>query len=77
MTTQTTDYDTPAVYLPRLIAWADQRSEHYAECAEQQRQLGFQGNAASYEDLAAEWTQIAGRAKTMLMARAMGLWMPQ
>lgn len=67
MTTQTTDYDAPAVWAPRLIAWAEKGLDHYEAAANVQRERGHQGIAADYLALAAQWQRIADRARVRLV----------
>lgn len=66
MTTQT-EYDAPAIWAPRLIAWAEQGRDHYEAAANVQRERGHHGNAADYMALAASWQVIADRARVRLV----------
>lgn len=67
MTTLTID-DQPAVWAPRLIDWATQAVDHYTATAEAQRRHGQMANAADYLVIAAEYRQIADRARVRLVA---------
>ena len=67
MIDQTTDYDAPSVYLPRLIEWADQAEARFIKQACGQVRLGFASNAEAYTGLAGEYREIAERARARLV----------
>jgi len=61
-----TDYDAPAVYLPKLIAWAEAAISRHTYAASQQQQQGLPSNAAAYVSLAREYRAIAVWARCRL-----------
>ena len=62
-----TDYDAPAVYLPRLIAWAEGAIERFSEKAGDQAAQGFASNAEAYIAVAREYRAIAVWARCRLV----------
>lgn len=67
-TQQTTDYDVPAAYLPRLILWAESQEEQSASVAAAHMQLHSVYDATRASADCAEYRQIAGRARTRLIS---------
>ena len=68
MIDQTTDYDAPSGYLPRIIEWADQAEARFTKQACAQVALGFASNAEAYTGLAGEYREIAERARAPAIA---------
>lgn len=68
MTTQkTTEYDAPAVWAPRLVAWAEREQADLLEMAEDSRQKGHRKNAASLTAEAGRYIWIADYARSRLV----------
>ena len=65
MIDQTTDYDSRAAYLPRLIEWAEGAVDRFTRAAGEQVQQGFSSNAEAYHVLAHEYREIAERARQL------------
>jgi len=61
-----TDYDDPAIYLPKLIEWAESAIERHSRAAIEQTNLGFASNAESYIGVAREYRAIAVWARCRL-----------
>lgn len=66
MTTQV-DYDSPAVWAPKLIAWAERERRYCYEEAQSSRRRGNPKTAASYLATADELALIADRARVRLV----------
>ena len=67
MIDQTTDYDSPAAYLPRLIEWAEGAIERCSQQAGVQAAQGFPSNAEAYIGLSREYRAIAVWARVRLV----------
>jgi len=65
--TTTTDHEDRAVWVPALIAWAEQERDHYEAHAFRLRWGGQLTNAADYMALAASAQLIADRARVLLV----------
>ena len=67
MIDQTTEYDAPAVYLPRLIEWGEQGYLYYSKAADSERMHIRVRNAIDCDVAAVQYRHIAQRARDRLV----------